>query len=72
MRLDAYTPCMLECLQVHKLSGNCLISQVGLVLLQQPGACFGIFCLSNHIFDVCLLESVEGDDDAIDLSQRFV
>jgi len=39
---EPYLPLAFEGFQIHELSGNSLIAQIGFVLLQQAAAQFGI------------------------------
>ncbi len=67
-----YIPRSLESFQVHKFSGYCLVTEVRLVLLEQTAAELGVLGLRDRVFDVCLLEAIEGDYDAIDFGQRIL
>ena len=67
-----YSPLMLESLQIHELTGDVLVTQIRLVLLQKSTAYLGVFGLGKGVFDVRFLETVEGDDDAVDFGKRVI
>jgi hypothetical protein len=59
---STHIPFLLERLQVTECTRDRFVCQVGLVLLQQATARFGIVGFGDGVFEVCLLEAVEGDD----------
>lgn len=67
-----YIPLGLELFQPHKGIGDGLIGEDGSVLLQRPLADLSVLGFGDGIFEKGLLELVDGDNDAEDLSQRFL
>ena len=72
MGCATYIPLPLECLQIHKLSRDILVAQVGFVLFKQSAAKLRVFNFRYRIFYVGLFEAVEGDDDTINFREGIV
>jgi hypothetical protein len=63
---QTYVPFPLEAFEITKSSSDIFVGEIGLVLLQESAACFGVVCLDNGVFEKGLFESFERGDDAVD------
>ena len=69
---ETYIPLGLDLLQSHKCLRYRVVSHERLVLLQRPLADLGVVDLGDSVFEECLLEFVEGDNNAEDLGQGIL
>lgn len=65
-------PLALERFQICKGPRDSVIAQIGFVLLQQATAYLGVFCFGYRVFDVRLLQAIQGDDDAVNLCEGII
>ena len=69
---SAYIPLAFKRLQVDKFLSYRFIAEAGFVLLQQTTADFRILDFRDRVFEIGFFETVECDDDAIDVCERFI
>jgi hypothetical protein len=71
-RFGSHLPLQLERLQITKGGIDGVVGEIAFVLSQQPITRLGVLAFFDGVAQVCFLQRIERDDDAVDLCQRLM